>query len=113
MKVLTPRHLYELDHLDGENKTTFQFVSRGPHPLVEGPINQEVLRMLIDRVKFMEKELPWYGNDAIIHHLRMALTLHEVRALLRHVEFKGLDIENILTGPDGHLELSRQLKLGV
>lgn len=106
MRVLEPGHLYELDHLDGGGKTLLQFVSRAPlHQPVEGVINQEVLRALIDRVQLLHAEVPWAGNDEILHHLRMALALHEARAMLRHVE-KGHILPEVLpVGGDGHFVL--------
>lgn len=108
MKVNTPGHNYTLDHLDGNQVTTIQFVQRVPlHEPLEGVINQEVLRVLIDRVKFLDKEMPWDGNKDILMHLRKALALHENRALLRHIEKDGLEVENIVTGSDGHFKHDR------
>lgn len=106
MKVLVPGHTYELDHLDGNGKTRLQFVSRAPlHEPAEGVINQEVLRALIDRVQLLDAEVPWSGNIEILKHLRMALALHEVRALLRHVEKGQILPELLSTGADGHFQL--------
>lgn len=104
MKILQPwGHRYELDHLDGSNKTILQFVQRPPHhePL-EGVQCQEVIRALIHRVKWLHGEEPWEGNAAIINYLRFALTFFEVRALMRHVEKGELEPEKIKTGIDGH-----------
>ncbi len=104
MKTIYPGHLYELDHIDGDGKTRLQFVQRKPfHEPVEGPTNQEVLRAVIDRVKALDAEVPWAGNQQILHHLRMAIALHEARALLRHVEKHHFSIEHSPVGPDGHL----------
>ena len=103
MKPLIHGHLYELDHLDGSGKTHLQFVSREPlHDPREGVINQEVLRALIDRVECLNEEVPWAGNADILHHLRMALVLHEARALVRHVQKGELRPETLVTGADGH-----------
>jgi hypothetical protein len=106
MKVLYPGHLYSLDHLDGHGKTSLQFVQRPSlHEPKEGVTNQEVLRAIIDRVKHLDGEVPWSGNAEIIYHLRMAIALHENRALLRHIEKHGFPIEDSAIGPDGHLLL--------
>ncbi|MCP1550654.1 MULTISPECIES: hypothetical protein [Methylorubrum] len=103
MKVLTPGHRYELDHLDGSGKTILQFVSRKPlHEPQEGVINQEVLRAIIDRVQVLDGEVPWEGNRQILMHLRMALALHEARAMLRHVEKGEIKPELLPVGADGH-----------
>lgn len=106
MRVLVAGHTYLLDHLDGDGQTTLQFVQRGPlHEPKEGVINQEVMRALIDRVQFLDAEVPWSGNQEIIEHLRMALALHEARAFLRHVEKGHIDPEALPTGVDGHMQI--------
>ena len=108
MQVIYPGHRYSLDHLDGQGKTILQFVQRAYlHEPKEGVTNQEVLRAVIDRVKHLDKEVPWFGNAAIIRHLRMAIALHESRALLRHIDKHDLEIEDLALGPDGHLALSK------
>jgi hypothetical protein len=104
MKVLVPGHTYELDHLDGPNKTVLQFVSRWPlHDPEEGVTNQEVLRAVIDRVQFLDSEVRWPLNDQIIWHLRQAIALHEARAFLRHIEKGVLHPEELPLGADGHI----------
>lgn len=111
MKVIDPGHLYELNHLDGSGTTRLQFVSRAPlHTPAEGVINQEVLRALIDRVQLLDSEVTWSGNAEILHHLRMALALHEARAMLRHVEKGHIRPELLPTGPDGHFILVERIK---
>jgi hypothetical protein len=106
MKVITPGHVYSLDHLDGPGRTLLNFVSRAPlHEPREGVINQEVLRALIDRVQFLNSEVPWQGNAQILHHLRMALALHEARAFLRHVEKGEIQPETLPVGRDGHMQI--------
>lgn len=109
MRVIYPGHCYSLDHLDGEGTSVLQFVQRQPlHEAKEGVTNQEVLRAVIDRVKYLDKEVPWFGNAAILSHLRLAIALHESRALLRHVEKHDLAIEDVALGPDGHFALSKR-----
>lgn len=85
-----------------------QFIQRLPYHLKkEGVLNQEVLRALIDRVKVLNAEVPWEGNKEILYHLRMALVLHESRALFRKVEKKELDPEHLPVGDDGHFIIIR------
>jgi hypothetical protein len=104
METVYPGHRYHLKHLDGDGGSILQFVQRKPfHEPKEGVTNQEVLRALIDRVKVLDSETPWAGNQQIIQHLRMAIVLHEARALIRHVEKHNLPIESFPTGEDGHL----------
>ena len=108
MRTIYKGHEYLLDHLDGDSKTRLQFVQRAPlHPPKEGVTNQEVIRAIIDRVKVLNAEVPWEGNSQILYHLRMALLLHETRAMERHVEKHGLEVEKVATDEDGHFLLTR------
>lgn len=100
MKVIKPGHIYELDHLDGNSTQKLYFVNRNPGQESEGTTNQEVLRALIDRVKFLDNQVPWELNEQIIKHLQMAIALHEARAILRKVEKGKLDIEYVELNPD-------------
>lgn len=103
MKEIYPGHTFELRHLDGDNVSTLQFVQRRPHhEPKEGTTNQEVLRALIRRVILLNSEQAWEGNIQILSHLRKALALHEVRALLKHIDKDSLPVESFPTGPDGH-----------
>lgn len=103
MKIIKPGHFYELAHLDGELTTSLQFVQRKPfHSPKEGTTNQEVVRALIDRVKVLEAETPWEGNSQILFHLRMVIALHEGRAVQRHIQKHGLEVEHFDLSSDGH-----------
>jgi hypothetical protein len=107
MKFIYPGHRYLLSHLDGDGFTELQFVQRAPlHPPREGVTNQEVLRAVIDRVKVLNAEVPWGGNEEIIFHLRTAIALHENRALLRHIEKHNFPIEHAVLDASGHLAIA-------
>jgi hypothetical protein len=85
-------------------RTNSFFVNREDKPH-GGTQTQEVIRALIDRTKHCDGCIRWDGNDKIIHHLRMALALHESRAIERKTE-KGLILpEEIYTADDGHFGL--------
>lgn len=107
MHVLEPGHIYMLDALDSEQKESLTFVKRDYDPANNlnylqnhgGTTNQEVLRALIDRVKYLDTQLPCAENKEIIYHLRMALILHEARALKRKVEKGSLLPEKVPTAP--------------
>lgn len=86
MKTIISGHRYHAEHLDGNDTQEIQFVDRGHGRDTQGTTNQELLRILINRVKFLETEVHWRGNEDILYHLRMALVLHESRALERKVE---------------------------
>jgi hypothetical protein len=104
MRVIEAGHIYELDHLDGDDKSTLTFVNREAHPH-EGVQTQEVLRALINRTQYCDRCERWEGNDTIIYCLRMALVLHEFRAIERKIHNGVLTPEHIVTGPDGHFSL--------
>lgn len=90
MKIIDPGHDYELAHLDGTRTSRLTFVKRegpsyprnvGHH---EGTNIQEVLRALIDRVKYLDAQIYDERNNAVISHLRCCLLLLEERAAERH-----------------------------
>ena len=96
MIVINKGHLYKLKHLDGNGFQVLQFVDRGHGRDCQGTTNQEALRVLIDRVKFLHAEKPHEVNPKILQHLRMALVLHEARAIEQKVEKGKLLPENVL-----------------
>src|SRR5271166_2015681 len=92
MRVVEPGHIYELnciDKISEEDLEILRFVNREPGHEHPGTQTQEVLRSLIDRTMHCDNCLRWPLNDMIIFHMRMALTLHEMRGLERKVE-KGI-----------------------
>lgn len=111
MKVINPGHYYELANIKIKGKTNLSFYQ---DPVINGGAVscgtncQEVIRVLIDRVKFLDSQKPWAGNDEIINHLRQALALFECRAIVRKVETGEYDIESFPTGLDGHILISKE-----
>lgn len=95
MKIIEPGHLYELNLLDKPRwkfwaKQRLKFVKRegssypgniGHH---EGTNIQEVLRALIDRVRYLNHQIPDSRNDDIVVWLRSSLLALERRAADRH-----------------------------
>lgn len=90
MRTLDPGHIYWLDVLDiegGQHGTEIlTFVKRqgprypGNRSHYPGTNCQEVIRVLIDRVKHLDSQVADQHNESIIHHLREALWLFEHRA---------------------------------
>lgn len=110
MKVLQNGHHYELDQRDIDGHTmagtqNIQFVNLERGKKTAGVTTQEVIRALIDRTWYCNDCLPWSGNALIVDHLRMALMLHEVRAMIRAVEKGKLKPEFMMVGDDGHFLL--------
>ena len=106
MKIHKNGHVYELAHLGGNNTQFLSFVDRGHGCDNQGTTNQEVLKALINRVKFLHNEKPHEVNAKILHHLRMALVLHEVRAIEQKVIKGTLLPENVeVNEKDLHFKL--------
>lgn len=110
MEIKDPGHKYLLDQRGIQERQEFWFPDMECTPNTPGTTTQEVLRMLIDRTQYCNACLPWTGNEYIIHHLRMALVLHEARALIRKVETHELEPELVTVGHDGHFELTESIK---
>jgi hypothetical protein len=107
MRVLDPGHAYELVNLDDPRDEVppnrLLFVKRegsgypgniGHHA---GTNLQEVLRVLIDRVKYLEGQISDASNGMVIKNLRECILLLELRAAERHgrvLPNTRLDIEN-------------------
>ncbi len=116
MKIIEPGHIYQLNWLDCSPQPPDRiwtrpdvdkliFVNREKGTEHPGTQTQEVLRALIDRTRHCDNCLRWDGNDKIIYHLRMALALHEARAIERKTEKGYIHPESISIGSDGHFIL--------
>ena len=100
MKVIDPGHVYELDWLDLEypiqpyeddhKQSHLTFVKRegpgypgnvGHHP---GTNMQEVLRAVIDRLRYLHRQIPHEANEVAIMDLQGAIYALESRAAERH-----------------------------
>lgn len=115
MRVLDRGHRYELNTLTkapltgelvaGSKAAELQFLNTEQGRECEGVTTQEVIRALIDRTWYCNDCLPWSGNKLIVDHLRMALMLHEARALIRGVEKGEIEPEKMAVGDGGHFIL--------
>jgi hypothetical protein len=121
MKIIDLGHDYALDHLDGIGSMGMCSVERLRFVKREGPgypgnvgshagTNiQEVLRVLIDRVKYLDSQVPCSENKQILAFLRQSIFLLERRAAKRHNRFfdfhyGGPGIEDEPTCPKcGHI----------
>jgi hypothetical protein len=90
MDVVDAGHDYYLTSYDGSWPQRLTFVKRegegypfnvGHHP---GTNCQEVLRALIDRVQYLQRQIPSAANESVLKHLRLALRDFELRAAFRH-----------------------------
>lgn len=88
MNILTEGHKYELDHfeaygLPGLPVQTLQFIEKVPVQLDsnttelrtvnDGTTNEEVLRVLIDRMNYLQKKFPCRENAIVITKLEESL----------------------------------------
>lgn len=109
MKVLEQGHVYDLAPKTHGGITPIPnvlvFVNQQPGMEHGGTTTQEVLRALVDRTMHCANCMPHPVNERIVYHLRMAIALHEGRALERQVEKDGLAIEHLPTVEGSHLEL--------
>lgn len=112
MKVIETGHIYELRSRRPENAVgpagdppVVTFINKQPGQEHDGTTTQEVLRMLIDRTRHCANCMPHRNNEQIVYHLRMALVLHEARALERKVEKGDIIPEYLGVGSDGHFKL--------
>lgn len=60
MKILTPGHYYELDSFEGGQAQRLQFIEKDAamNTIHDGTTNEEVLMMLIDRLRHLHEKLP-------------------------------------------------------
>lgn len=106
MDVLDPGHDYLLSSFDGGEPVRLTFVKRNDPPekypgndnAYPGTQIQEVAKALIERVQYVDNQIPHVVNKSTIHLLREIITLLEHRHAERHA-YKlpnlRLDIENM------------------
>lgn len=121
MRVINNGHKYSLDCFDGDYFQQLQFMKRvgenypgnfDSHP---GTNIQEVLRALINRFLYLDRQKPHYINGLCINLLRNCLFLLEFRAKQQRGEIFLIsdwqNIETLDTCPIcGHIECSHHTK---
>lgn len=112
MKELDPGHSFDLQCFDGVFTQTLVFMKRmgEKYPnntsIYPGTNLQEVLRALISRVKYLQKQIPCFHNLLILFCLRVSFNLLELRAAQRHKrKFKFIYVIELLPfdSKDGHI----------
>jgi hypothetical protein len=88
MKVLTPGHRYELDNFEnkGAPGQIIQFIEKATQidatnlrTLNDGTTNEDMLAVLIDRLRFLGAKLPSRENSVAVTKLEEALMWLEKR----------------------------------
>ena len=114
--ILDAGHKYLLKSLDGEYPQKLQFVKRcdlenparfpGNTDSYPGATLQSVIRILIDRVNYLQNQINCIENSLINFCLKLCLWLLEFRAARRHGKFyfKSLKFasESIMCNKCGH-----------
>lgn len=103
MTVLTPGHTYELSNFENKDVAgqTLQFIHKEPihegttdlKTISDGTTNEELLEVLIDRMKFLQYKFPCRENAIVITNLEESLMWLNKRTsdrLKRNVEGKQL-----------------------
>ncbi len=90
MIVLDPGHDFVLSNLDGQSQSRLTFVKRegerfpgnfGHHP---GTTSQEVVRALINRAQYVQRQIPCWQTRLSVHLMRAVIWLYEHRAARTH-----------------------------
>lgn len=93
MKVIDPGHRYTVTQYDAEDPTAvwfIQFMKRkgemypgnvGHYP---GTNCQELIRVLINRLEYLDRQIPSRSNGRALNYLRAILFELELRAAKRH-----------------------------
>ena len=106
MKVLDPGHSYLLDALDGDAVQRLTFVKRegdkypgnvGSH---SGTTMQEVLRVLVERAKYVYRQTPCEETKQCIFMWERSILLLEQRAARRHGRELTVDFQDVIDGVD-------------
>ena len=101
MNVIVPGHTYELSQFEGSDTQILQFIHKEPftpgdvdlRTFRNGTTNEEVLRVLIDRMQSMQAKFPCRENAIVTTKLEECLMWLEKRTadrIARGVEGKRL-----------------------
>jgi hypothetical protein len=94
MKILDPGHQYELESYDGEFTQVLQFMKRmgagypGNLNSYPGTNCQEIIRVLINRIRYLDRQISCGEDREMLQLARRMLWLFESRAAKR----KGLSL---------------------
>lgn len=102
MKILILGHRYELLSIDGKKKQILQFVMRkgkgypGNKQSFPGTTLQDVIHCLLNRVRYLDNQIPCIENKMIIQNFQQCLALLEQRAAKRHhIELEETDLQEL------------------
>lgn len=101
MKVIEEGHRYEVDSLDGTYPQIIQFIMKLPidegssllGTVIDGTTNEELMKVLIDRLNYLNAKMPCKANIIAIQKLQEALMWQEYRTSKRKAQ--GIESTNI------------------
>ena len=81
MQIKVEGHQYEMSNFENKDQPgqILQFIHKEPDEsnelitISDGTTNEEVLEVLIDRMKFLNNKFPCTENELVINHLDFAL----------------------------------------
>jgi hypothetical protein len=74
MKVVERGHIYELESFEGMEIQKLKFISKNDGVIVhDGTTNEEVLKVLIDRIKILQESVPCRENEIVLQKLEESL----------------------------------------
>lgn len=106
MRVIDPGHTYALPTLDSESpwEVILQFVKRegekfpGNLGHYSGTTMQEVLRALIERATYVNRQTPCPETETAIGLLKSVIVLFEIRAARRHGRELDVTVDEVVYG---------------
>jgi hypothetical protein len=101
MKVITTGHKYELASFEGGPAQSLQFIEKVPtaegskelRTINDGTTNEEVLRVLIDRLNYLQGKFPCRENAIVITKLEESLLWLNHRTAQRQT--RGVEGKNV------------------
>ncbi len=89
MKIIIPGHRYSLENFDDKSGVgqSLQFIQKSPvteggtelKTINDGTTNEELLRVLIDRMQFLQSKFPCRENAIVVTKLEESLMWLEKR----------------------------------
>ena len=104
MKVVDSGHKYELEVFDTEEVEAtlpLVFVKRNDprnEDAYPGTIIQEVLKALIERLEYVNRQFPCAETESVLHMMKTSLLLMEIRANRLYGRFLHLNREDDILG---------------
>lgn len=84
MNVIDPGHEYQVNSIGDEPDQIISFLKRVNGELIhDGTTNEEIIKVLIDRMNYLQNQVPCVENEIAITGLTIALNSLESRTTKR------------------------------